>query len=237
MPRDSAEGWTRDPTCKNTAVLVGRGTAHHICKQLPGEHRKASLGGLRSPAPHQTQKGLQGPPPPPCPRMKQAPRPKNTVAAAAGRAPLGCIPSSCIGMAGSCAGSSSSRRPAARTSGLMHLYLGTSLPEIVKLEQVQRVAANAIKSCSELGGEVERAKPARLAKRWGGAGAAHKHPRSTDTREMGKATCMGHRQPKKQRKSSEIHKKTKPRRNAGMVRLSELVQMTHRHKAGPPPRL
>lgn len=46
----------------------------------------------------------------------------------------------------------------------MHLYLGTSLPEIVKLEQVQRVAANAIKSWSELGGEVERAEPARLAK-------------------------------------------------------------------------
>lgn len=57
---------------------------------------------------------------------------------------------------------------------------------------------------------MERAKPARLAKRWGGgggvAGAAHKHPRSTDTREMGKATCVGHRQPRKQRKSSEIHK-------------------------------
>lgn len=65
----------------------------------------------------------------------------------------------------------------------MHLYLGTSLPEIVKLEQVQRVAANAIKSCSELGGEVERAKPARLAKRggWGGgwscpqASQEHRH--------------------------------------------------------------
>lgn len=50
----------------------------------------------------------------------------------------------------------------------MHLYLGTSLPEIVKLEQVQRVAANAIKSWSELGGEVERAEPAWLAKPWGG---------------------------------------------------------------------
>lgn len=50
----------------------------------------------------------------------------------------------------------------------MHLYLGTSLPEIGKLEQVQRVAANAIKSWSELGGEVERAKPAWLAKPWWG---------------------------------------------------------------------
>lgn len=191
MPRDWAERRERDPTWTNTAALAGQGAAHHICKQLPGEHRKPepgfAWGGLRSPAPHQTQKGLPGPPPP---LSKDEARLKNTspeaapcqstVAPAAGRALRGPIQSS--GTARSRAGSSSSHRPAARTSGLMHLYLGTSLPEIVKLDQVQRVAANAIKSWSKLGGEVERAEPARLAK-LGGAGAAHEHPRSAGTRE------------------------------------------------------
>lgn len=47
MPRDLAEGWVRDPTCKNTTALVGRGAAHHICKQLPGEHQKAERGFAR----------------------------------------------------------------------------------------------------------------------------------------------------------------------------------------------
>lgn len=44
MPRDLAEGWARDPTWKNTTGLVGQGAAHHICKQLPGEHQKAERG-------------------------------------------------------------------------------------------------------------------------------------------------------------------------------------------------
>ena len=180
MPWDLAEGWARDPTWKNTTALVGQGAAHHICKQLPGEHRKAergfAWGSSLSRTPSNTERAAgttttttTGSKDEGSVRLKKAPEAapcQRTVAPAAGRAPLGRIQSSC--MAGSHAGSSSSRRPAARTSGLMHLYLGTSLPEIVKLEQVQSVAANAIKSWSESGGEVERAEPARLAKPWGG---------------------------------------------------------------------
>lgn len=72
------------------------------------------------------------------------------------------------------AGGSSSRRPPARTRGLMPLYPGTSLPEIGKLEQVQRAAAKAITGWSEQG-EAEGAEPA------GRAGAAHEHPGSAGT--------------------------------------------------------
>lgn len=80
--------------------------------------------------------------------------------------------------------SSSSRHPAARTRGLMDLYPGTSLPEIVKLEQVQRGAANAIRSWSELGGEVEGAEPAGLDKLWQGR-SCPRHPGSASTRQRG----------------------------------------------------
>lgn len=44
MPQELAEGQARHPTWKNITVLVGQGAAHHICKQLPGEHRKAEKG-------------------------------------------------------------------------------------------------------------------------------------------------------------------------------------------------
>lgn len=88
------------------------------------------------------------------------------------------------GIAGSHSASSSSHHPAARTRGLMHLYPGTSLPEIVKLEQVQRGAANAIRSWSELGGEVEGAEPAGLDKLWQGQ-SCPRHPRSAGTRQGG----------------------------------------------------
>lgn len=57
----------------------------------------------------------------------------------------------------------------------MDLYPGTSLPEIVKLEQVQRGAANTITSWSELGGEVEGAEPAGLDELWWGR-SCPRHP-------------------------------------------------------------
>lgn len=66
----------------------------------------------------------------------------------------------------------------------MDLYPGTSLPEIVKLEQVQRGAANAIRSRSELGEEVEGAEPAGLDKPWWGR-SCPQHPGSAGTRQGG----------------------------------------------------
>lgn len=158
-------------------------TSANSCLESTQRPSKALLGGLCSPTHHPTQKGLPGPPPNTSWRMNWRSVSKDEASAQLKNTSLGQLPasgtgsrhgtwghiqSSCVAVLGSCTGSSSSRLPAARTPGLMHLYLGTSLPEIGNLEQVQRVAANAIKSWSELGGEVERAKPARLAKPWQG---------------------------------------------------------------------
>lgn len=110
---------TRDPSGKNPNESIER-------------LREASLGGLSSLTPHQMCRGLHGPPPQLKSAAPEAPY-QSPVAPAADWAPLGPILSSCT--AGSRAGSSSSHHPTARPWGLMlSIYLGTSLPEIAKLE-------------------------------------------------------------------------------------------------------
>lgn len=88
---------------------------------------------------------------------------------------------------------------------------------------------------------MERAKPARLAKRggvggWGWLELPTSIPGAQTPGRWGRLLAWG-TDSQGSRENHQKFIKTKPRRNAGTVKLSDLVQMTHRHKAGPPPRL